>query len=260
MPEVLPTPSVAPAVETQADSLEPRILQTRNRVGDVIEVTPSGHDSDLENGMRILQAISTLDRLLGKKSLSKTELSNLQPLMKRMEHHETALEAFGADGIRRYFSHLSGPDASLPYTFPMPIDDEDLEAYLLYDFCHDDPAYQDQVAMDYLDEPIDSVAVNILISRLKANPDFLIRLLDNPRIHDGSDTPYLHRFTDTVKSDDRFKKASTALSYFFYFSKRNKLVLQYSEHREKGRNLKVGETRRKIRKLDQRFLTGLSKL
>lgn len=237
----------------------PLILDTREKVGEAFEILLNGVRFPPEKESVFLRAICTLDRLIARPSLRADELRTLRDSLAILGNSALILEALGSEGVKRCFGHLAGPDSDLPHCFPLPLENKDLAEYLDYELSSNDSAYQDQVALDYIDEPISSLSLNILVSKLRGNPDFMIRMFGDSRIHGGSENPYFFRFLEDAKKEPRFYKANLALSYLSFFTKRSKVVVQHDDDKENGKVLKAVKVRQKIQKMDEIFFRGLAK-
>ncbi len=253
------------APESISKPLKPElaIAKTRQLFSDAFELVPSESSLAPIDPDCLLMAIDTLGRLLRRQCLSPDEIRTAQSSMKALGIYENAVEAFGLDGIRRYFKLLSGPDSDHPYFLAIPLFDDDLESYWFYDVCHDDAPYQDQVILGHIDDSVETVGVNLLISRMKQNPDFGITLERDSRFQKmdllfqkagrGPLLKYIfHEVHSAAESNEEkmrspgfdkatvqdqpwipLRKASAALSYLFN-KERTKKVHKYENNLKKG--------------------------
>jgi hypothetical protein len=248
--------------------------------GNVEEALSEESQFDLELLGQISDAYDLLKKTLARKRIGADEIGKIQKAMELMGSYENALEAFGTEGLRRYFQLLSGTDTDHPFYLTLPIQDEDLNAYWDYDHYHDDPSYQDDIVLEYIDEQVEMVAVDLLISRLKANPEFYKKVVDDEQAKDAAGKSHITAFTKvvfdayresvaakskhpsakTADSDFPFKKSSFALSYYFYSKDRIKKMGQYFGLLQSGKVIAAAKVKREIRKEDCRYLEKLEHL
>ncbi len=256
---------------SQSESVVPNV---RKRVSDAFELVSSESRLAPIDPELVLVAIDTLGSLIMKKHWTPEEIEAAQGGMKALGSYDVAFGAFGTEGLRLYFQLLSGTDADHPFYFAFPIMDEDLKSYWDYDYYHNDPLYQDDIVLEYIDEEVETIAVNLLLSRLKANPLFYKKVVDDEKAKDAAGKGHITAFTqvvldthrkcesaqgdhpspDTIQANLPLKKASVALNYFFYSKVRVKKVSQYLDLHYSGKALAAAKLKKEIRKLDCRTL------
>lgn len=274
MAEALPQTqesTVPKKVPTSKESDIVRVRSSFSRVLDSITIE-SAVSPELEN--RILDAFQTIQKTLRKNKPTQAEMVELQRSMKTMGTYENAVEAFGIEGLKRYFTLLSGPDIDHPYFFTIPLIDDDLEYYWIFDFHHDDPEYQDQCVLDGIDDEPMTDAVNLLVSRLKANPDFYFRVKSDAQAKEALGKPTISNFNqvifDTYQNGETasgneaqaeseepkipLKKSFYALSYYFHSKDRLKKLRLYEESIRTKKILIAAKAKKDLRKLDCRCL------
>jgi len=276
MTEALPS-SLCLESETPSDLVSYIASDTRDRVGRAVEILHHGERLDPERESQKIEAIHTLDRLLRRKKLPLEERDILRDSLKILGSEDLALAALGPKGVRRYFELLSGPESDYPYCFTLPLLDDDLESYLLFELCHDDPAYQDQCVLDLIDDEPMTDAVNLLVSRLKANPDFYLKIKNDERLKGAGENPIVSHFDDVVfdaaKEEDpkgdpnggteprvqkiHLSKSSSALRHLFYRKERLKKIRDYEDCIKKGRVITAAKEKKSLRKMDERYFAAL---
>ena len=239
---------------------EVTVPETRATICQALNSAEEENEKDAELEAVIFHAIDTIDPLLKKKKLGRSDMELMRVSLKAFGDELVAMEYLGAEGAKKYFELLSGNDPNAPYILPLPLDEKDLDAYLTYDMAHDDPDYQDQCAIDYIDDPISNISLNLLISRLRGNPDLSIKIYSDKRLYNNTpNTSYLSHFLGQAQKDERFRGALDILKFYFGNDKRIKLVTDYWRAKNGGKSLKADACRKKIRNFDRDFFkaTGI---
>ena len=270
--------STAPKeVRTSKESISARVRETASKVLDSIIIESAVSP---EQEKRVFDSYQVVQKTLRKNKLTRIEMMELQRSMKTMETYENAVEAFGIEGVKRYFKLLSGPDADHPYFFTIPFFDDDMESYWLFDFHHDDPDYQDQCVLDYIDDDPITVAVNLLVSRLKANPEFYRLVKKDEQLKAASGKATVSGFnghifaatqengesvangthTESAEPKIPLKKSYYALVYYFHSKDRLKKLKLYEDSNSARRFLIAAKAKKDLRKLDCRTLEKVDSL
>ena len=245
------SPAIPKAEKMMVPEMRAMVFQTLRRDERDIKT-----DEELEKA--IFDAIDTIGPLLKKKKLGRSDMDLMRASLKEFGDELVAMEYLGVEGAKKYFELLSGNDPNSPYTLPQALDDNDLEAYLFYDMAHDDPDYQDQCAVDCIDDPISNTSLNLLISRLKGDPDLMIKIYSNKRLYNNTpNTSTVSQFLSRLQDTPSYKSAFEILKYYFGNDKRIKLVTDYWKARNKGARLKMDDLRKKIRNFDRDFFKAV---
>jgi len=250
-----PMESTALEIEPRSgQALEFLMSETREPIDEVLapDDVEIGTDTELEQA--IFDAIDTIDPLLKKKKLGRSDMSLMRASLKVFGDELVAMEYLGVEGAKKYFELLSGNDPNAPYILPQTLDDNDLEAYLTYDMSYDDPEYQDQCAIDYLSDPISNISLNVLISRLKGNPNLSAKIFASPDLRGDNGGSLMAEFIRQLRQDSRYEKAFGILYYFFANDKRVDLVIKYYNAINHRKMTVVSQLRKRIVNMDWDFL------
>jgi hypothetical protein len=252
--------------ELQDFEIEPQAVQNAEKMVPEIRATifqtlkrdERGNKTDEDLEKAIFDAIDTIGPLLKKKKLGRSDMGLMRASLKVFGDELVAMEYLGVEGAKKYFELLSGNDPNAPYILPQALEENDLEAYLFYDMAHDDPDYQDQCAIDCIDDPISNTSLNLLISRLKGNPELMIKIYSDKRLYNNTpNTSTASQFLSRLQDIPSYKPACEILRYYFGNDKRIKLVTDYWKARNKGARLKMDDLRKRIRNYDRDCLKTL---
>jgi hypothetical protein len=208
------------------------------------------------------ESIDAMDRMLALDSPNPYQRFKMRERVAGVGNPDRILSFFGHCRIRRFFELLSGSGKEYPYAFVLPLYDSDLRSYLEFELIKGDPADQAQSAFDYIDEPIERAGTNLLVSYLKANPGFTLRVFSSPKLYNNTvRDSALSSFLGKVRDDIRLDKGFEALSYYFTNPERIELIAKYrtavAEIISGRQRANVAKVAWRIQDKDYRFLEKL---
>jgi hypothetical protein len=246
----VPMESKALEAEPQGGpAFEMLAIETRETIGEIL----ASEESDVELEKHIFDAIDTIDPLLKKKKLGRSDMDLMRSSLKVFGDELVAMEYLGVEGAKKYFELLSGNDPNSPYILPQALDDNDLEAYLFYDMAHDDPEYQDQCAMDYIEGTVSNISLNILVSRFKGNPDLSAKILSSAPLRGDNGVSVMAEFIGQVRGNSRYQRAYSLIYYFLANDRRVDLVIKYYKAINQRKMTVASQLRKRIVNMDRDF-------
>lgn len=199
------------------------------------------------------RALDTLERTLNNGS-KKYSIQALRSWMEQIGNEVLILDELTSTLVKKYFEHLSGKGIHMPYFFPLPLQEEELNAYLDFELNRNDPDYQDCCVLEFISFPLSSVGLNLLISHLKTRPAFLGKILKDPRLYDKSPSSFVYTFSKAVQRDPRFRNIHPLLYHLLFDKNRLKFFGHYYDSEQKGAHLQAKTFLKKLQKADDRFL------
>lgn len=226
---------------------------------DPLSPLPKGRDSKVD-----WESVDAMDRMLAIESPTREDRFKMRECLAAFGNADQILTALGHERVRLFFELLSGPGKEYPYAFVLPVYDPDLRSYLMFELLRGDPAEQALCAFEYISEPMERAGVNLLVSHMKANPGFTLRVFSSPTLYDGTiSSSALSSFLGKVRDDIRLEKGFEALSYFFANLERIESIAKYrdalAETIPQRQRFRASKTSWRIQNKDQLFLKTLLK-
>jgi len=204
------------------------------------------------------EALDELIKVAESGAIKQGQLSHIRRLIRRVGSEIVLLRELGPEWVERYFKAQQGPHLDNPYFLPNPIAEDQLGAYLDFEF--GDEEYRRQCVVDLITQPLNrgmfdntcdlNLSSNLALSHLRGDIDFFVYI--NQWVTGDEMAGFLERVKVGIGND----KARKAFSHLFS-KKRWQMLFKYAQEIRQGRRIRAQKFLKKIRTEDRAFFERL---